>query len=245
MVPVSVATTPDLPQGKPGAISCRVFGHDWRFHAEGHDLLWDCRRCGTPGGMKHYEDPASATRYADGVRGRARTTGQALHALHDAAVAMAQAAPPLTVHIDPDDTDFASAIYGQVLAGSAVVALSRHEEPPMEIVAGVHRDDARLLGRPRLRRDGLARRVSQEGEARELRHLARARVADGAGGAPGGRGAHARGAGPVVARGGHHDRAGARRRGARRLGHGGGPARRAARRAARSSTGSAARPSVC
>ena len=26
--------------------------------------MWDCARCGTPGGMKHYDDPARAARYA-------------------------------------------------------------------------------------------------------------------------------------------------------------------------------------
>ena len=35
------------------------------------------------------------------------------------------------------DTDFAGAIYGQVLAGGAVVALSRHDETPAEIAAAV------------------------------------------------------------------------------------------------------------
>lgn len=35
------------------------------------------------------------------------------------------------------ETDFAGAIYGQVLASSAVVALSRHGESPAEVAAGV------------------------------------------------------------------------------------------------------------
>jgi len=83
---------------------------------------------------------------------------------------VAQAAPPLTVRLIPD-TDFASAIYGQVLAGSAVVALSRHEEPPMEIVAGV---TATMLvfWVAHVYAETISQRVSQESEARELRHLA-------------------------------------------------------------------------
>jgi hypothetical protein len=76
MVPVSVLTTPDLPQQKPNAIGCRVFGHDWQFHAQDRDLLWDCRRCGTPGGMKHYEDAASATRYARAFEGERERDGR-------------------------------------------------------------------------------------------------------------------------------------------------------------------------
>ncbi|MGZ4267897.1 MAG: hypothetical protein ACXVFN_10520 [Solirubrobacteraceae bacterium] len=59
-----MATTPPLPADKRASIGCRLLGHDWRFSAAGGDLLWDCRRCGTPGGVKHYDDAASAARYA-------------------------------------------------------------------------------------------------------------------------------------------------------------------------------------
>ena len=34
------------------------------FRAEGHDLTWECRRCGTPGGIKRYDEPSQAERYA-------------------------------------------------------------------------------------------------------------------------------------------------------------------------------------
>jgi hypothetical protein len=64
MVLVCVATPPSLPAAKHSAIGCRVLGHNWRFHATGADLMWDCARCGTPGGMKHYDDPGRAARYA-------------------------------------------------------------------------------------------------------------------------------------------------------------------------------------
>ena len=85
---------------------------------------------------------------------------------------MAQAAPPLTVHIDPDNTDFASAIYGQVLAGSAVVALSRHDEPPMEIVAGVCATML-VFWVAHVYAETVSRAVARDGRAGELSHVAR------------------------------------------------------------------------
>lgn len=45
-------------------LSCRVYGHRYRFTAEGTDMLWRCQRdCGT-GGSKTYPSPAAARRYA-------------------------------------------------------------------------------------------------------------------------------------------------------------------------------------
>ncbi len=84
---------------------------------------------------------------------------------------MAQAAPPLTVRLAPD-TDFASAIYGQVLAGSAVVALSRHDEPPMEIVAGVCATMI-VFWIAHVYAETISRSVAQDGRVRAVSHLAR------------------------------------------------------------------------
>jgi hypothetical protein len=75
MVPVSVATSQSLPPGKPRPIACRVLGHNWQFHTQGADLLWDCRRCGIAGGMKHYDDAASASRYAAAFEGEREREG--------------------------------------------------------------------------------------------------------------------------------------------------------------------------
>ena len=45
-------------------MSCRVFGHRYRFHAEGVTMRWDCERgCGA-GGSKRYGSAADARRYA-------------------------------------------------------------------------------------------------------------------------------------------------------------------------------------
>ena len=140
MVLVCVATPPAIPPANRPSIGCRVFGHNWRFHATGADLMWDCARCGTPGGMKHYDDPARAARYAAAFEDERGRAGPALHALHDAVVALAQAPPPhrgaMRIRVGPE-TDFAGAIYGQVLAGGAVVALSRHDETPIQIATAV------------------------------------------------------------------------------------------------------------
>jgi hypothetical protein len=43
---------------------CRVFGHRYRFRAEGAQLLWTCERdCGA-GGQKDYPTAEQARRYA-------------------------------------------------------------------------------------------------------------------------------------------------------------------------------------
>lgn len=43
---------------------CRLFGHRWRFSAQGTTMRWDCARgCGA-GGEKHYESAERAARYA-------------------------------------------------------------------------------------------------------------------------------------------------------------------------------------
>jgi hypothetical protein len=46
-------------------IACRVFGHRYRFTAEGDTMRWRCERgCGTGGGSKRYATAADAERYA-------------------------------------------------------------------------------------------------------------------------------------------------------------------------------------
>jgi hypothetical protein len=45
-------------------LACRVFGHRWRFSAEGETMQWSCARgCGA-GGEKRYESAERATRFA-------------------------------------------------------------------------------------------------------------------------------------------------------------------------------------
>jgi hypothetical protein len=45
-------------------LGCRVFGHRYRFEAEGATMRWTCERgCGA-GGSKEYETAADAARYA-------------------------------------------------------------------------------------------------------------------------------------------------------------------------------------
>ena len=47
-------------------LACRVFGHRWRFRAEGPTMHWDCERgCGAVG-SKRYPSAADAARYAAG-----------------------------------------------------------------------------------------------------------------------------------------------------------------------------------
>jgi hypothetical protein len=44
--------------------SCRLFGHRYRFHAEGATMQWSCERgCGA-GGSKQYATAEEAARYA-------------------------------------------------------------------------------------------------------------------------------------------------------------------------------------
>jgi hypothetical protein len=45
-------------------IACRVFGHRWRFSAEGETMHWSCARgCGA-GGEKRYDSAERAERFA-------------------------------------------------------------------------------------------------------------------------------------------------------------------------------------
>jgi hypothetical protein len=46
-------------------LGCRVFGHRYRFSAEGNVMRWRCERCAAAGGEKSYADPAAARRYAE------------------------------------------------------------------------------------------------------------------------------------------------------------------------------------
>jgi hypothetical protein len=41
-----------------------VFGHRWRFSAEGATMRWACARGCEAGGEKTYDSPESARRYA-------------------------------------------------------------------------------------------------------------------------------------------------------------------------------------
>ncbi|HEU5363398.1 MAG TPA: hypothetical protein VFU56_08635 [Gaiellaceae bacterium] len=45
-------------------LACRVFGHRYRFAAEGATMRWACERCGAPGGEKAYGSAAEAQRFA-------------------------------------------------------------------------------------------------------------------------------------------------------------------------------------
>ena len=45
-------------------VACRIFGHRYRFDADGRTMRWTCQRgCGA-GGEKTYTTPADAHRYA-------------------------------------------------------------------------------------------------------------------------------------------------------------------------------------
>jgi hypothetical protein len=45
-------------------VACRIFGHRYRFDADGRTMRWTCQRgCGA-GGEKVYTTPADAHRYA-------------------------------------------------------------------------------------------------------------------------------------------------------------------------------------
>jgi hypothetical protein len=45
-------------------LACRVFGHRYRFSADGSTMHWRCQRgCGA-GGSKTYPSPGEASRYA-------------------------------------------------------------------------------------------------------------------------------------------------------------------------------------
>ena len=45
-------------------LACRVFGHRYRFRADGPTMTWACERCAAPGGEKTYGSPEEAERYA-------------------------------------------------------------------------------------------------------------------------------------------------------------------------------------
>ncbi|HEX3329635.1 MAG TPA: hypothetical protein VHS27_06920 [Gaiellales bacterium] len=45
-------------------LSCRVFGHRYRFAATGTQMRWTCGRCGHEGGVKKYPTPEDARRFA-------------------------------------------------------------------------------------------------------------------------------------------------------------------------------------
>jgi hypothetical protein len=44
--------------------ACHVFGHRFRFAADGATLRWACDRCGHAGGEKVYDSAEDAQRYA-------------------------------------------------------------------------------------------------------------------------------------------------------------------------------------
>jgi hypothetical protein len=47
--------------------ACRLFGHRYRFQAEGATMRWTCERgCGA-GGSKEYANAGEAARYAAGL----------------------------------------------------------------------------------------------------------------------------------------------------------------------------------
>ena len=43
---------------------CRLFGHRYRFDADGETMTWRCKRCGETGGSKTYASAEEAARYA-------------------------------------------------------------------------------------------------------------------------------------------------------------------------------------
>ncbi len=45
-------------------IACAVFGHRYRFRADGTAMRWACERCGAPGGAKQYASAEEAALYA-------------------------------------------------------------------------------------------------------------------------------------------------------------------------------------
>ena len=55
-----------MQRGNHGSVplACRLFGHRFRFTANGPTMRWTCARCGAPGGEKTYGSAAEAARYA-------------------------------------------------------------------------------------------------------------------------------------------------------------------------------------
>jgi hypothetical protein len=45
-------------------LSCRVFGHRYRFGNEGATMRWACERCGGASGEKEYPTAEEARRFA-------------------------------------------------------------------------------------------------------------------------------------------------------------------------------------
>jgi hypothetical protein len=45
-------------------VSCSIFGHRYRFIADGATMRWSCARCGVVGGTKEYASAEDAARYA-------------------------------------------------------------------------------------------------------------------------------------------------------------------------------------
>ena len=45
-------------------LACRLFGHRFRFAADGATMTWACVRCGDAGGSKDYASAEEAARYA-------------------------------------------------------------------------------------------------------------------------------------------------------------------------------------
>jgi hypothetical protein len=46
------------------SVACTVFGHRYRFTADGPTMRWSCARCGSVGGEKTYASSDEAARYA-------------------------------------------------------------------------------------------------------------------------------------------------------------------------------------
>ena len=44
--------------------ACTVFGHRYRFTADGATMRWSCERCEALGGEKEYASPEEAARFA-------------------------------------------------------------------------------------------------------------------------------------------------------------------------------------
>ena len=44
--------------------TCRAFGHQAVFRADGRVMAWECARCGQAAGAKEYDNAADARHYA-------------------------------------------------------------------------------------------------------------------------------------------------------------------------------------
>lgn len=55
-------------------LACRLFGHRYRFRAEGTAMSWSCQRCGAIGGIKRYDTTTAAERYARALDREDRAT---------------------------------------------------------------------------------------------------------------------------------------------------------------------------